>query len=329
MIEKIAETIYKIEVPLPRSPLKAINSYVIKGHRRNLIVDTGMNRDECFRALQAGLKELEVDVRETDFFITHLHADHVGLVSHIASPSSVIYFNGPDAERLASGIPWEEMKAFALKNGFPENELRAALDNHPGHKYGTETQVPFTIVQEGHVISIGKYTFHCIATPGHTKGHMCLYEPERKIFLAGDHILHDITPHIQLWTDRDNPLKDYLESLDKVYHLDIELVFAGHRVIFNDCKQRIEQLKRHHQVRAEEITILLKNGRKSAYEVASQMTWDINYESWDFSPVLQKWFATGEAIAHLKYLEEQGALQKILCGEHILYSLSQCFSAKL
>ena len=81
MIEEILANLYKIEIPLPESPLKALNSYVIKNSERNLIIDTGWNQEECMNAMQTGLKELGVDLRKTDFFITHLHADHLGLVS--------------------------------------------------------------------------------------------------------------------------------------------------------------------------------------------------------------------------------------------------------
>jgi hypothetical protein len=34
------ESLYRIIVPLPNSPLKDLNSYVIKGEDRNLIIDT-------------------------------------------------------------------------------------------------------------------------------------------------------------------------------------------------------------------------------------------------------------------------------------------------
>jgi len=80
MIEEISANLYKIEIPLPGSPLKALNSYVIRNTERNLIVDTGWNQKECLRTMQAGLKELGIDAGKTDFFITHLHADHFGLV---------------------------------------------------------------------------------------------------------------------------------------------------------------------------------------------------------------------------------------------------------
>ena len=66
---------------------------------------------------------------------------------------------------------------------------------------------------------------------------MCLYEPNKKILVSGDHILNNITPNIQLWSDRWNPLKEYLTSLDKVYEFDIELVLPGHREHFQELQR--------------------------------------------------------------------------------------------
>jgi hypothetical protein len=62
MIEEIVTNLYKIEIPLPESPLKSVDSYVIKSQGRNLIIDTGMNREECLNAMMAGLKELAVRI---------------------------------------------------------------------------------------------------------------------------------------------------------------------------------------------------------------------------------------------------------------------------
>jgi len=44
------------------------------------VIDTGLNRKECLEAMETGLREIKVDLGKTDFFITHLHADHFGLV---------------------------------------------------------------------------------------------------------------------------------------------------------------------------------------------------------------------------------------------------------
>jgi glyoxylase-like metal-dependent hydrolase (beta-lactamase superfamily II) len=322
MIEEVLTNLYKIEIPLPKNPLKALNSYVIKDQERNLIIDTGWNQEECMDAMQTGLRELGVDIRKTNFYITHLHADHIGLLSSIATDTSTIYFNRPDSDRIKLGILWDDFVNFARLHGFPENELQMALHSHPGFKFRSKGYPPFYILKEGDKISIGDYVFRCIETPGHTKGHMCLYEPYKKIFIAGDHILNDITPTIQLWSYDWNPLKEYLKSLDKVYELDIELVLPGHRGIFRNYKERIQELKHHHQKRLDEIISILEKNSQDAYQVASQMTWDIIYDSWDLFPVSQKWFGIGEAIAHLKYLEEKGIVRREIQGQKILFSLN-------
>jgi len=322
MIEEIATNLYKIEIPLPESPLKSLNSYVIRAKERNLIIDTGMNREECLNAMMSGLRELAVDIRKTDFFITHLHSDHLGLVSSLATDSSTIYFNQPDADRIKSGIFLDDLIDFARLNGFPENELQTISYTHPGFKYRPKENLDFYILKEGDKLSISDYIFNCVETPGHTQGHMCLYEPNKKILVAGDHILNDITPNILLMSDEWDPLKAYLESLDKVYGLDIELVLPGHRGTFTNWRERIQELKHHHQERLDEIISILGKGKKSAFQIASEMSWDILYDSWDLFPVPQKWFATGEAIAHLKYLEEKGMIRKEMPEQRIIYSLN-------
>lgn len=67
MIEEIAANFYKIEIPFPETSLKSVNFYVVRDRERNLIIDTGMYNDECFNAMRAVLKNLDVDFEKTDF----------------------------------------------------------------------------------------------------------------------------------------------------------------------------------------------------------------------------------------------------------------------
>jgi glyoxylase-like metal-dependent hydrolase (beta-lactamase superfamily II) len=321
MVEEILANLYRIKLPLPKSPLKEVNSYVIKGLERNLIIDTGWNREECMNVMQARLKELRVDLNCTDFFITHLHADHLGLVSNLATDNSTIYFNQQEACKVNVGFRWDDKVNFARINGFPESELQKVLHNHPGYKYNSKGSMTFNVLKEDDTINIGNYIWRCVETPGHTNGHMCLYEPNKKVIVSGDHILNDITPTISLWSNEGNPLKEYLGSLDKIYKLDIKLVLPGHRNIFMNCKERIQELQHHHQERADEVLSILKKDIKNAYQIASQMSWDIDCISWDLFPIIQKWFAVGEAIAHLKYLEEEGRVQREMLEQNIMFSL--------
>ena len=322
MCEEILPNLFRIKIPLPESPLKYLNSYVVRNHQKNLIIDTGLNRKECLEAMQNGLQKLGVELWQSDIFITHLHADHFGLVSKLASDSSDILFSRPEKELMESWEGFGAMTEYARKNGFPEDELKAALDKHPGAKYGSDWIPELKVLDEGDKISIGDYHFKCVATPGHTMGHICLYEATKKIFIAGDHILIDITPNIQCWSDSQNPLKHYLASLDKIYKFEIDMVLPGHRRLIDDHRARISELKEHHQKRLYEVLEILNKHPMHAFQIASRMTWDIDAETWDHFPVAQRWFATGETIAHLRYLEEEEKVTRENEDGLILFSLN-------
>ena len=322
MCEEILPNLFRIKIPLPESPLKYLNSYVVRNSQKNLIIDTGLNRKECLEAMQNGLQKLGVELWQSDIFITHLHADHFGLVAKLASDSSDILFSRPEKELMESWEGFGAMMAYARKNGFPEDELKAALDKHPGAKYGSDWIPELKALDDGDKISVGDYHFKCVATPGHTMGHICLYEATKKILIAGDHILIDITPNIQCWSDSQNPLKHYLSSLDKIYKMEIDKVLPGHRRLIDDHRARISELKEHHQRRLKEILEILNKHPMHAFQIASRMTWDINAETWDHFPVAQKWFATGEAVAHLRYLEEEEKVTRENKDRLILFSLN-------
>ncbi len=307
--EEVAEDIFRLQIPLPNNPLKSLNSYVIKGSGRNLIVDTGMRRKECLDAMHMGLRALGVRLHETDFVITHFHADHLGLVSELADATSKIYLNAPDAKRMEARVFRQVFEKSAILHGFPEEYIGVALDTHPGFKYGPARPLPFTEVYNDQTIPCGPYSFRVIETPGHSFGHSCLYEADHKILISGDHVLSDITPNIQAWTDNWDPIDEYLRSLDKVALLDVRIGLPGHRNLIIDLRGRIEELKAHHDRRAEEVLSILSKESQTAYQVATGMTWDIQCDSFDAFPLAQKWFAAGEAIAHVKYLESLGKIR--------------------
>ena len=322
MIVAIKKGLFRIEVPLPKNPLKSLNSYLIRGEDRNLIVDTGLNRKECLEAMREGLRELDVDLKRTDLFITHFHTDHFGLVGELATESSRVYFNRPESNLMLNWGGWERMLEYGALNGFPRQELQAALNQHPGHKFSPGSIPELSMLDEGDSIRIGDFNFSCISTPGHSPGHICLYEREKRFLISGDHVLGDITPNIQCWSDSQNPLEDYLENLNKVRSLDIELMLPGHRSLITEPIKRVDEIKTHHRKRLDEVLAIVGQGAAQAYQVASQMQWDIEAESWEQFPLMQKWFATGEAIAHLRCLEERKIVSRKKGSAEIEYALA-------
>jgi glyoxylase-like metal-dependent hydrolase (beta-lactamase superfamily II) len=325
MFEEVLSNLYRIEIPLPQSPLKSLNSYLIKGNNRFLLIDAGMNREECMGEMSTSLARLNVDLKKTDFFVTHLHADHLGLIERLAADTSIIYFNKVEAylvnDIFEKSERWSKIIAIYLANGFPADELEKAAENHPARRFGLTRPLNFDVLQEGDRIEIGDYFFRCIETPGHSPGHMCLYEASKKILIAGDHILFDITPNISFWPEMEDSLKDYLVSLRKVYPLDVNLVLPGHRGIISNHRERIRELEKHHQGRLNEVLMVLKDGAKNVWQVAPYITWNIKCKSWELFPAQQKWFAFGETLAHLNHLEKERMICRKFQGGKTVFSL--------
>jgi len=91
--------------------------------------------------MASGLESLSVDLTKTDFFITHLHVDHAGLVSTLASSTSKIYFSEIDASmtnQVTSGDVWQQSNNLYKAHGFPEGELEKAMAMHPARRYGPQ-----------------------------------------------------------------------------------------------------------------------------------------------------------------------------------------------
>jgi len=105
--------------------------------------------------------------------------------------------------------------------------------------------------------------------------------------------------------------------------MEIELVLPGHRSLIRDHNKRIQELKEHHRRRLDEVfSIVIKHGPCNAFQTASYMTWDLVAAGWEDYPLMQKWFATGEALAHLRFLEVEGKLKREI-SEEVMYFYAQ------
>ena len=308
MPESIMPGIYRIGVVLPDNPLRELNSYLIQGEERDLLIDTGFNLPECRQALLQGLEELQVDRNRLDILLTHHHSDHSGLATEIASPDSSIYINGNELKELASALSgelhWLRFDRYKTE-GFPEDKLKLTMRKNPAIVLAMEQlDKRFVTLQEGDILKVGPYRLRLIEVPGHTSGNSMFWMEEQGVMFTGDHVLFDISPNIMPKEDTKDILGEYLDSLRKVHDYPVRLALPGHRKS-GDYKLRIEELLDHHKQRLEEIlTALRQTPGMHAYETAGRMTWRIRAKSWDDFPVNQQWFAMGECLAHLDHLRK-------------------------
>lgn len=305
--------VYQIHVDLPNNPLQYLNSYVIKGPTRTLVIDTGFNRPECQQALCGGLRELDVNLEQTDLFLTHLHADHSGLVRLFSAAGCPVYMHGIDYDYLLDekvGQAWQFIEDTYMEEGMPEEDIKSQFSNQ-ARKFSPHIDFPIHPVKDGDVVRLADMDFHIIHTPGHTKGLCCLYLPEQQIFFTSDHILFDITPNIQVWPNMRDSLEQYLHSLEKVRNLPVSLALPGHRKGSTSIAARIDEIEEHHRQRLQEVlTIAANYPGATAYDIAPHMTWSMRGKKWhEFLPT-QKWFAMGETLAHIEYLLHHGQLRR-------------------
>jgi len=310
--EEICDNLFRLRIPLPETPLGYLNTYVVKSDDRHLVVDVGFNLSACRAAITSGLAMLDVALEETDFFITHMHADHLGLLPELAEPSATVYFSKPEARLLRQWKGPGDLIDFSTRHGFPSRRIEQAFSAHPASSLRIDRLPTPVLVNDGDIIHLKHYRFRCIHTPGHTPGHMCLYEPERRILIAGDHLLDGISPNVVCWSDAENPLKHYLESLEKVAALDVDIVLPGHRRIFHNHRRRVAELMAHHAHRLMEARNIIASRGMNAFRVAGKIGWDFGNGHWDAFPVTQQWFAFGEALAHLRYLEEFEIVNRVV-----------------
>jgi len=304
MIREIEQNIFSFPIPLPGNPLKWLNCYVIRGGSggRSLLIDTGFRMKECADALMQGMWELALEYDKTDVLITHLHSDHSGNARLLQQLGCNIRMTREDHQLICRG-GWGSENSRYQREGMAPGVLTEIQRKNPALSYAP---APFDadLVRDGDVLSYAGYDMECIQVPGHSPGNLCLYNRSGKIMFTSDHVLFDITPNITAWDGMPDVLGTYLESLQKIYGYDTRVSLPGHRTagtVF--LQERIDQIRCHHQVRlSETYEIVSRCQGMTAYEIAGHMSWNIRTRNWDSFPAGQKWFAVGEALAHLEYL---------------------------
>ena len=324
---EVFSNIFQIQIPMLNNPFNFINSYLIKTNDGSALIDTGWNTRQSFHALQQQMDEAGVSFSDLKFIIiTHAHPDHYGLVKQLEKVTSATLIiheleqkTLPPAGQDFSQVH-QELLSWWQVNGVPDGEY-AALDKGLLSSLGmTRSEMKLKTVRGGEHLAIGDFILEILWTPGHTPGHVCLFNRSRGILFSGDHILEKITSNISMvGLDYPNPLGDYLNSLAGMDSLPVRLTLPAHGKSFDHFQHRIKEIEFHHEQRAKEIFKLLNGDRNSAYTISSLATW---YAPWNKLTSFEKLLAVNETIAHLEMLASRGLVGKSAVNGHFLYSAS-------
>lgn len=298
-----------------------VNVYLIEGEKGNLLIDAGLNSPDSYSALVNGLKNYGFSLKDINYiFITHIHFDHSGQAGKVKQFSNAeLYFSQTDMDVFQQNYLHPEehhtlAREILLTSGVPSSEVDIYNDVF---KNPISLVVPVTAdhpLRDGDMIPFPPFEFVAMQTPGHSAGHICLYDPHKKFLFTGDTVLPQTTPNIGYYPGQGaNPLGDYLASLEKIYGLEVNLAFPGHGPAFSGVRQIIESLVRHHEQRNKDAARALAGRTLTALQVAQEIPWMLDSgasASFDKMNLFDRRLAISEAMSHLEYLVQENEIGK-------------------
>ncbi|RXT06548.1 MBL fold metallo-hydrolase [Ammoniphilus sp. CFH 90114] len=301
--------LYQITIPLPFR-LNHVHCYLARQGNRWKIIDTGLNRKETENVWQEAFETNGINVAEDidDIILTHHHPDHLGFAGRMEewtqAPVKISKLAGYWAQYVWQDSTYSKTREFFENNGLPADLLVDMAEyDQKFHSYLMPLPKRLETFEEGEYLQIGELKYEAISTPGHADGHMCFYNLEEKVLLGGDHILKKITPNISYYGyGEENPLKAYIESLNRIQSLEISLILPGHGPIITDVGERINEILKHHEERLAQVLDDVI-GEETAYDICNRL---FKREL----TVHEQRFAMGETLAHLNYLVGLGEIQK-------------------
>lgn len=302
-----AEAIHTISTPMPGRPPQ-VNAYLVElGDGGWMLVDGGLNTDEAWAALEAGVRAAAGGWdRVTVHVVTHMHMDHVGLAARVKHASGAAVWMGRlDAERMAHAAahPGEEAeyRAGLLRRCGAPGEMVREVE---ALRRRAEPLAPSVEVdgvldgEEGGVPGAAGWRFAW--TPGHTAGHVSLFRPADRVLIAGDAVLPRITPTLGVNRQRTDPVGDYAAALARLQALDPSLVLPGHGAAPEDGAGRIRELRAAADAETETVRALLDAEPRSCWQVV-----EARYPGREMPPATRM-LALRETLAHLDRLAAAG-----------------------
>ncbi|MCC7369067.1 MAG: MBL fold metallo-hydrolase [Chloroflexi bacterium] len=332
--EELAPGLWRLPLPIHRHSLGGANAYLIRDADGFLLFDSGADVEECVAAMRAHLDSLGVpfDAIHT-ILLSHGHGDHAGqarrvaglagarIVCHAAEVRFVGYPNGSDDDR-------RDLVTWMQRQGYPREDITTLLETAATSERGDRRDIllhPDAQLAGGEVFAAGPYRFEALWIPGHTPGHLCLYDGRQRILLTGDHILEIVTPNVGLHPLlKENPLPGYLGSLRRLADAELDTVLPGHGPRIEDFRGRIHDIASRHADRREQALARLTPTPQTAYALAAQVWSRPGRRNWaSLHPYLRR-NAVGMLAAHLELLaEDHPEVKRVEDGGIVQYRLDR------
>jgi glyoxylase-like metal-dependent hydrolase (beta-lactamase superfamily II) len=312
-VRSVAPGVHWLRMPLPFA-LDHINLWLLEDAGGWTLVDTGLG-DAATRAFWERIIGSTIGARAVRrVLVTHYHPDHAGnaawLCERFQAPLWMTQAEYLTAHAVREGVggyvPGATLALFRA-NGL--DHARHQQMAARGNLY--RTQVPefpdrYRRIMDGESIRVGAHQWRVITGYGHAPEHASLYCEQLGLLISGDMLLPRISTNVSVWPvdPEGDPLGQFLQSIRRYCELPGDtLILPSHGLPFRGAHARVAQLEQHHAARLAELLEACREAPRSAADVLETL----------FRRKLdahQMFFAMGEAIAHLHFLERAGSVRR-------------------
>lgn len=296
-----------------------VNCYLLEGDPLTLI-DTGPNSGKSLDELERALGAIGHTIEELELIVvTHQHMDHIGLLQILARRSgaevAALHLLAPYLAKFSHSMAADDEFGHSVmrRHGVPA-ELIAALSavGAAFRAFGSSAEVTRPL-DDGELLELRDRWLRVLHRPGHSPSDTVLWDEERGILLAGDHLLANISsnplvsrplegsvddlagaPRSDGPPARPRALIQYIESLRATRELPVRLVLPGHGPPIVDHAPLIDQRIGMHHRRARKVLEIVQEEPLTAYEIALRM--------WGNVAVTQAYLTLSEVLGHLDLL---------------------------
>jgi glyoxylase-like metal-dependent hydrolase (beta-lactamase superfamily II)/8-oxo-dGTP pyrophosphatase MutT (NUDIX family) len=241
-------------------PATHTNCYIVGGDEV-VVIDPASPYEEEQTLLDRILDRRKV----REIWLTHLHSDHIGGANHLKAKRGLTIAAHPITARDLDGI-------VKVDRTFSDNE-RLELKGEPG------------------------WDLRVLHTPGHARGHVCIFEARTGSLLTGDLIAGLGTVVID---PPEGHMATYFDSLRRMHELPVNALFPAHGPVIANAKAKIQEYLNHRIEREKTILAAWQRGSKEPSTIVKEVYTDV--------PTAMHALAERSVIAHLEKLKADGQL---------------------
>ena len=316
-LSEVAAGVFELRLPIPFED-GLVNVFLFRdGHEVDLL-DCGMNSEESVQSIFRAVEHVGAR-RLRKLVVTHIHPDHYGAAGALAGEGRAdLYMHRLEVPLVRPRyVEFDqliaEVRHYLLVNGVPDDEAEVLSNSQRALSEVVKPADPVVQLDGAEGIPMGQWSLHVEWTPGHSPGHICLFERTSALLFAGDHILPALSPNIGLHPQSTpDPLHDYLDGLRRMAALKPAQVLPAHGRPFTTVSERVEALTRHHQRRFDQVLEIVDREGKTGWQVALEL-WGPREN------LYEKRLALQEGLAHLQALAVEGRVEKSVTPQYVLW----------